>query len=114
MSQPKIDQFLVGSLVVIWFIHLLGVFVPETGFDAVWYHLPIVSEFAKLHRVMYLPDFYQSLNPLWSDLIFLHGYQLAGEIGAKFVAYIFGLSFLFVSYQLAREVMNRRWALISL
>ncbi len=107
------EKFLIAALVTIWLLHLLGVFVPETGFDAVWYHLPIVAEFAKLHRVVYLPDFYQSLNPLWSDLIFLHGYQLAGEIGAKFVAYMFGVSFLFVSYQLAREVMNRQWTLIS-
>src|SRR5579859_1225838 len=65
------EKILLIILCAIWLVHLTGIFVPETGFDAVWYHLPIVDQFVLMHRIFYVPDFFQSLNPQFSDLIFL-------------------------------------------
>lgn len=111
-SRQWTDSALMIALLFIWLLHLTGVFVPETGFDAVWYHLPIVDQFSELHRIQYLPDYYQSVNPLFSDLIFLLGFQLAGELGAKMVAYGLALTLAIVSYHLARGYLNRFWALL--
>lgn len=104
--------FLVVSLVAVWLVHLAGVFVPETGFDAVWYHLPVAYQFASQHSFSYLPEIYQSLNPYFSDGIFLLGFQVGGELGVKAVAYLLGLSLLLVSMKLARFFLNKNWTLI--
>jgi len=108
-----IEKLMVTVFGLIWLMHGLGVLMPETGFDAVWYHLPIVEQFLTLGRIIYLPDYYQSLNPLFSDVLFLLGYQAAGDMGAKVVAYGLALSCMAVSYALARHVLPRHWALAT-
>lgn len=105
------QMFLIFALVLIWVTHATGILVPETGFDALWYHLPIVANFVQLHRVVFLPAYYQSLNPMFSDLIFLLGFQVGHEFGAKVVALIFGVTLVMVSYQLSRRFLDRSWAL---
>lgn len=105
----------VGSLLLIfiltgiWFLHGLGILVPETAFDAVWYHLPVLAQFAELGRITYLPELYQSANPLLVDMIFFLGYQLAGELGAKAVAWLLGLSLLVIAHQVAKRHLARPW-----
>lgn len=106
------ERILVALIFVIWLIHFTGVLVPETGFDAVWYHLPIADAFIKHGGFFYLPQYYQSLNPYFSDGIFMLGYSGLSELGAKFVAYLFGLATIFVSYLIARKFLNRFWALL--
>jgi hypothetical protein len=100
------------ALVLTWFMHGVGVLVPETGFDAVWYHLPIVEHFTAVHRFEFMPNLYQSVNPLFSDAVFLLGYQSFGEMGAKAVAYLFALSLICVTYHLSRTQLSRFWSLI--
>lgn len=121
MLTPKIlyqaifqrrSNFLWLVLIVIWLSHLIQVFVPETGFDAVWYHLPVVKAILENGGLIYLPDLYQSLNPLFADLFFLVGFWLAGELGAKIVAYVFALATIFISYQLARKFVSKNWSLL--
>ncbi len=98
-------------LVTIWLSHFIQVWVPETGFDALWYHLPVTQLIVEHHGFYYDPQLYQSVNPLWSDLFFVAGFQLGGMTGAKLVAYGFGLSLLLVTWQLCRMVLNRKWSL---
>jgi 4-amino-4-deoxy-L-arabinose transferase-like glycosyltransferase len=113
MQKLSLVEKIVGiSLILIWCSHLIGVFTPEVGFDAVWYHLPIVDRIFSEGRLVYIPQLYQSLNPLFSDLMFGVGYKLGGELGAKVVAYLFGISLVAASYFLAKEYLSRQWALI--
>ncbi len=113
LGLTLIERFLILTLVGIWLLHSIQIWVPETGFDAVWYHLPIVARFTVAHRIFYIPEFYQSLNPLLADLVFLLGFQLAGETGVKLIAYLFGVSLILVSYQLSCQFLSRRWSLIT-
>lgn len=111
MLQNKLKKLLWTGLIVVWLSHLIGVFTPEVGFDAVWYHLPVAKAIIKAGRLVYLPELYQSVNPLISDLIFTVGYFLGGELGVKVVAYFFGLSLSVSLYQLARQFLSKKWAL---
>ncbi|MFZ5376068.1 MAG: glycosyltransferase family 39 protein [Patescibacteria group bacterium] len=95
-------------LLLIWLCHLIQVFVPETGFDALWYHLPLADLYLRSGRIVFSPELYQSLNPQFSDLIFLLGYQLARELGTKVVAYIFAQSLLVFAYLIARRFLNQK------
>lgn len=105
------------ALAAIWLVHFLGVLVPETGFDAVWYHLPVIETFLKLGKITYIPELYQSINPLLTDLIFLLGFQAAGELGTKVVAYGCGIIFLICCYLLAECFLKNQlwtiWFLVS-
>lgn len=112
MTTAQVEKILIGSLLVIWILHLVGVFTPEVGFDAVWYHLPVISQVIEAQSLIYLPELYQSVNPLFSDLIFGVGFIVGGELGAKFVAYLFALGLVALSYRVGRVFLsNRNWAL---
>lgn len=98
--------------IIIWSFHFLQVLVPETGFDSLWYHLPVVSHIAKNNGLQFLPSLYQSVNPLFADLYFSTGFSVLGIVGAKLIAYIFALLFVFASYSLSRLFLSRKYSLI--
>lgn len=97
---------------VLWFLHFLQVLVPETGFDALWYHLPVAKLILESHRIVYDSNLYQTANPLFADLYFLSGFAFFGMFGAKIVAYIFGFFLSLFSFKLSRLFLNRYWALL--
>ncbi len=100
-------------LALIWISHAIQVFVPETGFDAVWYHLPVAAADIAAGKFVFMPELYQSANPLFSDSIFFLGFMLSGELGAKGVAYLLGLSLVLISYKLAKTLLSPAWALLA-
>ena len=110
--QKLLEKVIIALLILSWLSHLVQVFTPEVGFDAVWYHLPVVKAILEQQQLVFLPELYQSVNPLGSDLIFGTGYFFAGELGAKVVAYLFGLGLVIVSYILSTKFLNRFWSLI--
>jgi hypothetical protein len=112
-KADTLERVLLAGLAVIWLSHLLQVFTPETGFDALWYHLPVAQAVIQQGHFIYLPELYQSVNPLFSDSIFFLGYQIGGEIGAKGVAFLFGLLLVAVSYQLSRTILSRQLSLVA-
>lgn len=111
-SFSSSEKGLLILLLTFWLLHFLGVLVPETGFDAVWYHLPVMKAIVNEHGLVYVPELYQSLNPLFSDLIFGLVYQALGVQGSKVVAYLFGLSLLIISYGVVRTFTSRFWGLL--
>lgn len=112
MTSQRIKYLLYFALFSIWLSHLIQVFVPETGFDALWYHLPVVEAIARNGGLIYLPDLYQSVNPLFADLFFLVGFVFTKDFGTKLVAYLFGLFLIFGSYKLARKFLSNNWSLL--
>ncbi|MBP9819857.1 glycosyltransferase family 39 protein [Candidatus Woesebacteria bacterium] len=96
----------------IWILHALQLFVPETGFDAVWYHLPVAYQNVLVHNFTFNPALYQSANPLFSDSIFTLGYMWAGEFGTKLVGYLFALTLVFLSYILSTKFVDRSVGLV--
>jgi hypothetical protein len=111
-SDPYIQLLLLG-LSFIWLLHFSGVLVPETGFDAVWYHLPLAKTFVDSHQFLYVKDFSQSLNPLFSEAVFMLGFQIGQDLGTKLVAYGISITLLLVIYQLAKRFLSTRQALLS-
>ncbi len=102
------NHHLINFLILIWLSHFIQVLVPETGFDAVWYHLPVVDSILKNGSIIFTPDLYQSLNPLFSDLFFLIGYYFLGETGTKLIAYFFATGLIFATYKLSRFFLDKK------
>jgi hypothetical protein len=108
-----LERHLLYVLSATWALHLLQVFVPESGFDALWYHLPVAEVVLDNQRFIYDPGLYQSLNPLFADAVFFLGFAWQRELGAKVVAYLFGLALVAISYVLARRQLPRAWSLVT-
>lgn len=111
-NLKKDELLLTYVLVAIWLLHFLQVVVPETGFDAVWYHLPVISKVYEAQSLVFLPELYQSVNPLFSDLYFLTGYSVLGDTGTKLIAYIFGVLLICVTYCLSRLFLSRKFSIL--
>lgn len=109
----KWEKIFFSLIVIWWLLHLPQVFVPETGFDALWYHLPVAELVTTHHRFVADQNLYQSFNPLFADSIFYLGYQIWGDFGAKMVAYLIGLTCIVATYFLARMILDRRYALAA-
>ncbi len=85
-------------------INLPGVFMPELGFDALWYHLTLSKLFLWKHQ-WYFPGglYYYSAMPRLGELIGLPFLALFGYIGPKFVQFISGLITSLLIYRLAKR-----------
>ncbi|PIR59716.1 MAG: hypothetical protein COU68_04055 [Candidatus Pacebacteria bacterium CG10_big_fil_rev_8_21_14_0_10_45_6] len=113
LRVPRFEKIVFILLCLVWLLHLLQVFVPETGFDALWYHLPLAELLQEQHGYTYLPELYQSANPQFADSIFALGFGFAQSLGTKLVAYGFALSLVAITYQLSRIFLSRRWSFVA-
>lgn len=111
-SLDRFETVIFYLLSVILVLHFIQVLVPETGFDALWYHLPVAKEILAREGIVYMSEIYQTLNPLFSDLYFVAGYSVLGETGSKLVAYLFMLLLLQATYLLSRSFLNRKFSLL--
>src|SRR3990167_9973532 len=85
-------------------INLLGVFLPELGFDALWYHLPL-SKLLLTRGQWYFPGglYYYSAMPRLAEVISLPLFSLIGYHGPKLVQFFAGLGVVFLIFRLAKK-----------
>lgn len=111
LAKKKENHVFLVTLFFVWSLHLLQVFVPETGFDALWYHLPVADAVVKQQQFIYIPDVYQSVNPLFADAFFYSGYAVFAELGTKIIAFGFALLLLLATYNLSRHFLSEKRSL---
>lgn len=109
-----VERRILYVLLVIWLVHFIQVLVPETGFDAIWYHLPVIEKIVTAGKIIYIPELYQTMNPLFADLYFMVGYFVAGTVGAKAIAFLFGVLLVSAVYYVARFFLRRDLSLLVL
>ena len=85
-------------------LNLLGVFMPELGFDALWYHLPLSKLFLTRGQ-WYFPGglYYYSAMPRLAEVISLPLFSLIGYHGPKLVQFFAGLGVVFLLFRLAKK-----------
>ncbi len=105
-----VEKIVCYTLLAILLLHFIGVLVPEHGFDAVWYHLPVIQAVGETGGFIYLPDLYQSVNPQFTDILFTLGYLLFGEIGAKLVSFFLMLTLIEITVLFCRRYVEKSWA----
>lgn len=98
--------------VCIFVSHAIGILLPETGFDALWYHLPIVQDMAISRTVRFSPLIPQSNQPRLGELVFLPWYVLGGVTGVKIATYAIFLSLVLLVYRLSRLYVEEEMALL--
>ncbi len=81
-QQPQV-LLLVGVILFSFLPAAMWVFSPETGADALSYHLPYAKQFAEHQGLMVNPYLRYPLNVLNFDLLYAVGFVLNGEILAR-------------------------------
>lgn len=87
---------------------------PETGFDAVNYHIPFTTRLIREGTLLPEPLHWAHLMPQWSQTFFGLGYGTIGEVGAKWLAWSASLCLGFTLYgELRRLGAAQRLALAA-
>lgn len=101
MATKVLVRFSYLIFILFILINLLGVFMPEVGFDALWYHLTLNKLLLSKHQ-WYFPGglFYYSAMPRLGELISLPLFSLFGYVGSKLLQFTAGLVTCFFIFRL--------------
>lgn len=105
------NKLIITLLVLTAIVHAYGILLPETGFDALWYHLPITQELVRTGRLDYIPTIYQSALPRLGSLLFAPFFALGGSVGVKLFTYAIALLIPVLVYALCRRFVTKTLAL---
>lgn len=109
----NVYELLLASVLTLFALsHAVGVFMPETGFDALWYHLPITQVLLHLQKNVFIPELYQSAMPRLGSFIFVFPFYAAQEFGVKVLCYLVALVLALQCYKVSRIYLARPLALI--
>jgi hypothetical protein len=91
--------------------HAIGLFVPETGFDALWYHLPMTKLLFYSQRVSFFEPLYQTGLPRLGSFLFLPAFAIE-ETMVKIVTFSVTLLLIASTALLARRFFKRDMSLL--
>jgi hypothetical protein len=113
-KQSKFLRIILCLLIGIWVINGIGVFLPETSFDALWYHLTLPKIFLDNNSFFYIPGglFYYSLMPKLVDLLYIPSILLGNESLAKATHYLFGFVTVITLFNLSKKYVNSTISLL--
>jgi hypothetical protein len=107
------EKLLLGVTGLFALSHAVGLFLPEVGFDAVWYHLPITQVYLHLHALVFIPKLYQSAMPQLGSLLFVIPYLALGTFGVKIFCYVMTILLVMIFFQSARFILPQKIALLT-
>lgn len=107
MAKQILIKLNIFIFVALASVNLATVFMPELGFDALWYHLPLSKLFLSRGQ-WYFPGglYYYSAMPRLAELISLPFFAALGYIGPKLIQFLAGLAVCFFIYRLTRKFIS--------
>jgi len=95
-------------------INSIGLYGPEIGFDATWYHLTFPKWYLLFHNITYFPGgpFYYSAMPKLTEMLFTSGLAFGSDFYARAVEFIFGILACIVIYKIGRRFFSAEWAML--
>lgn len=86
-------------------INLLNCFVPEVGFDALWYHLTLPKLYLSSHQYFFPGGLlYYSAMPRLAELLFIPLIKYLGFVGPKLLQLIAGLSICYLLFRHTKKL----------
>lgn len=116
--MPRQNLPLIILLATAGLLNLIGVFGPETGFDALWYHLTIPKLYLEQGRIEHIPGglLYYSDLPRLVEMAYLVLFKVLGswgEVGAHLLNWIAGLGAAIITFRLARKFLSNFYSLLA-
>jgi len=101
--------------VLLGVLNFLGVFTPEIGFDALWYHLSLPKLWLLKHQY-YFPGglLYYSVMPRLTEWIYTPLILFTGTVGPKLVQFISGVGVAIITYKIAKQQgLDKKYSLLA-
>ncbi len=111
IQSKNIEKFLIIALFCQFALYSLGLFVPETGFDALWYHLPLAQVYATTGTIAKIPEIIYSTMPRLGDLYFIPAFIFG--FPPKFISFIFAILFATTTFAISRLYLSRIHSLLA-
>lgn len=95
-------------------INAVGLFGPEIGFDALWYHLTLPKLYLMYNGIFHIPGaiLYYSDMPRLTEMLFTAGLSFGSDFWARIFEYGFGILTCIVLYKIGRKFLSNRWAIL--
>jgi hypothetical protein len=100
------DKVATIVLVVCLLFGFLLVLTPAIGKDALIYHLAVPKLFLKHHGLYFVPGNIFSHYPLGGEMLYVLGLALSGEVLAKGIHFVMGLSILLGMWQFMKHYIS--------
>jgi 4-amino-4-deoxy-L-arabinose transferase-like glycosyltransferase len=93
----------------------LGSLTPETGFDALWYHLTLPKLYLSIGGIDFIPGslFYYSAMPKVGEMLYITALSLNGDILAHLIHMMFAVLTGIAIYEIAKKFTSPYFALIA-
>ncbi len=93
-------------------ISFLCVFVPDTEFDALNYHLAGPQDYLMHHKIYNKAYLFYMFNPFFSEMLNTLGQGLYGQTCAKGFNFVFYLLLFLLLAEMGENVLGRSWAFL--
>lgn len=115
LLKDRLTLFLLLLFVFQAVINLIGVFGPELGFDALWYHLTLPKLYVLNHAVIHIPGslLYYSDMPKLTEMLYTASLVFGNGVLAKLVHFSFGILACIALYLLSKKLFNQKLAIVS-
>ena len=112
-TLSRLEKGLTLVLFAQFLLYSLGLFIPETGFDALWYHLPEAQVYAANGQIAKIPELLYSTMPRLGEIYFAIPLLFSQSlILVKSVSFLFAFLFILISYFLSRCILSRLHSLL--
>lgn len=114
LKQSVFSRIILLLICVVLLIAYIGVFLPETSFDALWYHLTIPKLFIQNYSLWYIPGglYFYSLMPKLVDLLYIPAVFLNSEVLAKTIHFMFAVLISVTLFNLAKKYLTTAFSLL--
>lgn len=115
LIQSKISLVFFSIIILQAGINLIGVFGPEIGFDALWYHLTLPKLYVQQQSISFIPGglLYYSAMPKLGEMLYIIGLSFGGEVFPKLIHYSFGVISTCLLYKVLRLYVKPQMAIIG-
>ncbi len=120
IRQESKDQIKRNTLWVLGIISsisimLLGALVPETAFDALWYHLTFPKLYLSNGGIDFIPGnlFYYSALPKVGEMLYVTTLSLSGDILSHLIHMFFAILTGIAIYEITKKITSQYIALIA-
>jgi hypothetical protein len=93
-------------------LHSLGALVPETAFDALWYHLPEAQVYGATGQIAKIPDLLYSTMPRLGEMYLTLAMFSQSAVVVKVMSFIICILYLITGFFVARLFLSRTHSLL--
>lgn len=113
-NRSAMYLFFVGYIFLQALIAIVGLFGPEIGFDATWYHLTLPKLYLMYHAVLHIPGtvLYYSDMPHLTEMLYAVGLSFGNDLFARSIHFLFGLLSCVVLYKVGRKFFSANTAIL--